>query len=119
MGGNFNAVGNASISGEFNFLADPEAAYVVLNKTPSPIVLVPWEICGFDIKMPMVIYPYFITAFLRWGVCLEGNCQGGQQAEVCLPWVDCMGGECIVVGFSNRTASLIPSGPRDLFDMSI
>lgn len=53
MGGNFNAVGNASISGEFNFLADPEAAYVVLNKTPSPIVLVPWEICGFDIKMPM------------------------------------------------------------------
>ena len=60
MGGNFNAVGNASISGEFNFLADPEAAYVVLNKTPSPVVLVPWEICGFDIKMPMVIYKLHI-----------------------------------------------------------
>ena len=61
MGGNFNAVGNASISGEFNFLADPEAAYVVLNKTSSPIVLVPWEICGFDIKIPMVIYKLHIT----------------------------------------------------------
>ena len=61
MGGNFNAVGNASISGEFNFLADPEAAYVVLNKTPSPIVLVLWELCGFDIKMPMVIYKSHIT----------------------------------------------------------
>ena len=45
MGGNFHGIGNASISGEFNFLCDPEAAYVVLRHTPQPIVLVPWEIC--------------------------------------------------------------------------
>ena len=45
MGGNFYGTGNASISGEFNFLCDPEAAYVVLKHTSQPIVLVPWEIC--------------------------------------------------------------------------
>ena len=45
MGGNFHGIGNASISGEFNFLCDPESAYVVLRHTPQPIVLVPWEIC--------------------------------------------------------------------------
>ena len=54
MGGNSDAIGNATISAEFNFLADPEAAHVVLAKTPKPIVLVPWEICGFDLQISMV-----------------------------------------------------------------
>jgi len=53
MGGNSDAIGNATISAEFNFLADPEAAHVVLAKTPKPIVLVPWEICGFDLQISM------------------------------------------------------------------
>ena len=55
MGGNSDAIGNQTISAEFNFLADPEAAHVVLAKTPKPIVLVPWEICGFGLKIPLVI----------------------------------------------------------------
>ena len=55
MGGNFNAVGNASISGEFNFLADPEATYVVLrHATGNPIILAPWEVCGIDTHFSLV-----------------------------------------------------------------
>ena len=65
MGGNSDAIGNASISGEFNFLADPEAAYVVLQQTPKPIVLVPWELCGFDLKIPMVILTSHLTSRFR------------------------------------------------------
>ena len=60
MGGNLNAEGNASISAEFNFLADPEAAHVVLQCTKLPILLAPWELCGKDLIIPMVIeYLYY------------------------------------------------------------
>lgn len=55
MGGNFNAIGNATTCAEFNFLADPEAAYVVLNLTTQPIILAPWELCGMDTCFTMVI----------------------------------------------------------------
>ena len=55
MGGNFEAIGNASISAEFNFLADPEAAYVVLRNAAKPITLVPWELCFYGLNIPLVM----------------------------------------------------------------
>ena len=45
MGGNAEAIGNVTITGEFNFWADPEAAYIFLQKVPSPVTLVTWELC--------------------------------------------------------------------------
>ena len=45
MGGNSDAEGNVTINAEFNFLFDPEAAYVVINRAGCPIVIVPWETC--------------------------------------------------------------------------
>ena len=45
MGGNSDAEGNASINAEFNFLFDPEAAYVVINRASSLLRLIPWETC--------------------------------------------------------------------------
>ena len=54
MGGNTRGIGNASIGAEFNFLADPEGAYVVLKNTKIPIVLAPWELCGLDLQIPLV-----------------------------------------------------------------
>ena len=45
MGGNAEAIGNVTISGEFNFWADPEAAYIFLQKVPRPVTLVTWELC--------------------------------------------------------------------------
>jgi purine nucleosidase len=54
MGGNSEGIGNASISAEFNFLADPEAAYVMLNKAESPITMVPWELCYIHTKFSKV-----------------------------------------------------------------
>ncbi|XP_068750044.1 nucleoside hydrolase-like [Montipora capricornis] len=45
MGGNIEAKGNMFVSAEFNFHADVEAAYVVLNEVTSPISLVTWEVC--------------------------------------------------------------------------
>ncbi|XP_066497472.1 inosine-uridine preferring nucleoside hydrolase [Hoplias malabaricus] len=43
MGGNTDARGNTTICGEFNFAADPEAAYIVLNECVCPTYLACWE----------------------------------------------------------------------------
>ncbi|KAI4892721.1 hypothetical protein NFI96_015311, partial [Prochilodus magdalenae] len=43
MGGNTDARGNTTICGEFNFAADPEAAYIVLNDYLCPTYLACWE----------------------------------------------------------------------------
>ena len=45
MGGCIHGKGNHWVSAEFNFGADPEAAYVVLNHLNCPISLVSWETC--------------------------------------------------------------------------
>ena len=37
--------GNATSAAEFNFYADPEAAYVVLNELHVPITMTCWELC--------------------------------------------------------------------------
>lgn len=38
-------MGNMTVSAEFNFYYDPEAAYIVLNQLTSPITMVTWETC--------------------------------------------------------------------------
>ncbi|XP_070832719.1 inosine-uridine preferring nucleoside hydrolase isoform X2 [Chaetodon trifascialis] len=43
MGGNTEARGNTTVCGEFNFTADPEAAYIVLNDYHCPTYLACWE----------------------------------------------------------------------------
>lgn len=45
MGGNFEAKGNTSVSAEFNFHFDVEAAHVVLNQLTCPVSLITWEFC--------------------------------------------------------------------------
>ncbi|XP_062862243.1 inosine-uridine preferring nucleoside hydrolase [Trichomycterus rosablanca] len=43
MGGNTDSRGNTTVCGEFNFAADPEAAYVVLNEYQCPTYIASWE----------------------------------------------------------------------------
>ncbi|XP_028292836.1 inosine-uridine preferring nucleoside hydrolase [Gouania willdenowi] len=43
MGGNTESRGNTTVCGEFNFSADPEAAYIVLNDYQCPTYLACWE----------------------------------------------------------------------------
>nr|XP_032832941.1 inosine-uridine preferring nucleoside hydrolase-like isoform X1 [Petromyzon marinus] len=43
MGGTMEAHGNCTMSGEFNFVADPEAAYVVLETCSCPLHIASWE----------------------------------------------------------------------------
>ncbi|KAK5607883.1 hypothetical protein CRENBAI_009476 [Crenichthys baileyi] len=43
MGGNTESRGNTTVCGEFNFAADPEAAFVVLNDYQCPTHLSCWE----------------------------------------------------------------------------
>lgn len=43
MGGNVDSRGNTTICGEFNFAADPEAAYIVLNEYLCPTYIASWE----------------------------------------------------------------------------
>lgn len=43
MGGNTESRGNTTVCAEFNFAADPEAAYIVLNGYECPTYLACWE----------------------------------------------------------------------------
>ncbi|XP_042619337.1 probable uridine nucleosidase 1 [Cyprinus carpio] len=43
MGGNTDSRGNTTICGEYNFAADPEAAYIVLNEFHCPVYIATWE----------------------------------------------------------------------------
>ncbi|XP_045924577.1 inosine-uridine preferring nucleoside hydrolase-like isoform X2 [Micropterus dolomieu] len=43
MGGNTESRGNTTACGEFNFVADPEAAYIVLDRYTCPTYIAPWE----------------------------------------------------------------------------
>ncbi|XP_062270428.1 inosine-uridine preferring nucleoside hydrolase-like [Scomber scombrus] len=43
MGGNCESRGNSTVCGEFNFVADPEAAYIVLNHYTCPTYIATWE----------------------------------------------------------------------------
>ena len=49
MGGNSSGIGNVTSCAEFNFHADPEAAFVVMQgwgpEPARPIKIVPWETC--------------------------------------------------------------------------
>ncbi|XP_055785939.1 inosine-uridine preferring nucleoside hydrolase-like isoform X3 [Salvelinus fontinalis] len=45
MGGNTDSRGNTTVCGEFNFAADPEAAYIVLNRFFCPTYIATWEFC--------------------------------------------------------------------------
>ncbi|XP_023667126.1 inosine-uridine preferring nucleoside hydrolase-like isoform X1 [Paramormyrops kingsleyae] len=43
MGGNTESRGNTTVCGEFNFVSDPEAAYIVLNDYLCPVYITSWE----------------------------------------------------------------------------
>ncbi|KAM9835894.1 inosine-uridine preferring nucleoside hydrolase-like isoform 1-T2 [Aulostomus maculatus] len=43
MGGNIESRGNTTACGEFNFVADPEAAYIVLDRFTCPTYVASWE----------------------------------------------------------------------------
>ncbi|XP_066989767.1 nucleoside hydrolase-like isoform X3 [Macrobrachium rosenbergii] len=55
MGGNTSGEGNITMSGEFNFTCDPEAAKVVLEEVSKPIYLAPWEICLYQTGLPYAV----------------------------------------------------------------
>ena len=54
MGGNTEALGNSSICAEFNFDADPESAFIVLEKTACPTYIAPLELCQFHSTLDLV-----------------------------------------------------------------
>ena len=44
MGASVNGIGNDGPNVEFNFGADPESNFIVLNSTIKPCILVPWDL---------------------------------------------------------------------------
>ncbi|XP_051261037.1 inosine-uridine preferring nucleoside hydrolase isoform X1 [Dicentrarchus labrax] len=48
MGGNTESRGNTTVCSEFNFAADPEAAYIVLNDYQCPTYLACWEFTCYN-----------------------------------------------------------------------
>uniref|UniRef100_A0A224Z021 Inosine-uridine preferring nucleoside hydrolase n=1 Tax=Rhipicephalus zambeziensis TaxID=60191 RepID=A0A224Z021_9ACAR len=55
LGGNIYGKGNILPGSEFNFLTDPEAALVVLQRAECPVYIVPWETV-LDSVVPWVIF---------------------------------------------------------------
>ena len=47
-------IGNITVSAEFNFHCDPEAAYVVLQNTKCPTYIASWELCLHRAKLDWV-----------------------------------------------------------------
>ncbi|KAM9710666.1 inosine-uridine preferring nucleoside hydrolase [Menidia menidia] len=67
MGGNTESRGNTTVCGEFNFTADPEAAYVVLNSYLCPTYLACWE--------------FTCHSKLSWEFCDAWLAQSGHKAR--------------------------------------
>ena len=68
MGGNSRGVGNVTACAEFNFHADPEAAFAVLQRwgpRPNPIKIVPWETCHYGCYVDWVSWANNILYFFR------------------------------------------------------
>ncbi|XP_038675067.1 inosine-uridine preferring nucleoside hydrolase-like [Scyliorhinus canicula] len=66
MGGNMESRGNVTMCSEFNFAADPEAAYIVLNHFACPTYIATWEYC--------------LRQALPWGFFKEWVNQGTEKA---------------------------------------
>ncbi|XP_030379198.1 probable uridine nucleosidase 1 isoform X2 [Scaptodrosophila lebanonensis] len=61
MGGNIVGKGNITKSAEFNFMLDPEAAHIVLERIKKPAWVLPWETCidgdyGLDVFVEKKVY---------------------------------------------------------------
>ena len=54
MGGNMEGIGNVTMASEFNFHADPEGAYAVLDSVKCPTYIITWEMCYKYVKPCMV-----------------------------------------------------------------
>lgn len=57
-----SARGNTTVCGEFNFTADPEAAYIVLNDYDCPTYLACWEFTCYS-KLSWVRLPSKTRSF--------------------------------------------------------
>ncbi|XP_025063004.1 inosine-uridine preferring nucleoside hydrolase-like [Alligator sinensis] len=64
MGGNTESRGNITVCGEFNFVTDPEAAYVVLNEYTCPMYIAAWEF-AFRSSLPWEFYHEWISLDTR------------------------------------------------------
>lgn len=67
MGGNINSRGNTTVCGEFNFVADPEAAYIVLDRFTCPTYICAWE--------------FSCVSSLPWSFCDSWLAQCTEKAE--------------------------------------
>lgn len=56
----FLGKGNITMTAEFNFYWDPEAAFIVLSELENKIVLLPWETC-LSVNVPFVRIIFIIT----------------------------------------------------------
>uniref|UniRef100_A0AAV2L825 Inosine/uridine-preferring nucleoside hydrolase domain-containing protein n=1 Tax=Knipowitschia caucasica TaxID=637954 RepID=A0AAV2L825_KNICA len=67
MGGNVDSRGNTTVCGEFNFVADTEAAYIVLDRFTCPTYIASWE--------------FSCASSLPWSFCDEWLAQCTEKAE--------------------------------------
>lgn len=58
-------IGNITVSAEFNFHCDPEAAYVVLQNTKCPTYIASWELCLHRAKLDWVEFEIVLILLIN------------------------------------------------------
>ena len=63
MGGNMQGNGNCVLGAEYNFMADAEAAYIVVHNVQCPMYIATWELCSTHSKMIDLVSSYFLSIY--------------------------------------------------------
>ncbi|XP_014343821.1 pyrimidine-specific ribonucleoside hydrolase RihA [Latimeria chalumnae] len=78
MGGNMESRGNYTVCGEFNFIADPEAAYVVLTDYSCPTYIATWEFTCRN-KLPWEFFDAWVSQEMDKAVFIKKICGHGMK----------------------------------------
>ena len=103
MGGNMEGIGNATVAAEFNFVADPEGAYVVLANVVKPILVVTWEMCYLYTNITKVKGLH--TSTLLINCCGSRSQPPADFSSLFYPPIlalEHLGKECVVCGTNSK-----------------
>lgn len=88
MGGCIHSKGNHTVTAEFNFCVDPEAAHIFLEEFKCPISLVSWEMC-VDHSMEWKFFDLYLSVGTKRGEFMKKISTKIKEFEGEGPFIDC------------------------------
>lgn len=88
MGGCIHSKGNHTVTAEFNFCVDPEAAHIFLNEFKCPISLVSWEMC-LDHPMEWEFFDRYLNVGTKKSDFMKKISTKIKESEGGGPFIDC------------------------------